>query len=100
LVAERTVEFLPAARLEFAEAYEWYAARSSRAAQDFVNEIDRQVVRIAKNAEAFPIAVADVRRVRLRRFPYNLYFREADGMCFVVACFHGSRDPRVWQGRA
>jgi plasmid stabilization system protein ParE len=99
LAARRAVQFLPAARLEFIDAYKWYAARSSRAALDFIAEVERQQLRIADNPEGFSIVLADVRRVRLRSFPYNLYFRETDGVCFVLACFHGSRDPKVWQER-
>jgi plasmid stabilization system protein ParE len=99
LAARHAVQFLPAARLELIEAYEWYVARSSRVARDFVAEVERQLVRIAENPGAFPLALADARRVRLRRFPYNLYFGEAEGVCFVPACFHGSRDPKIWQER-
>lgn len=94
------VRFLPLARLEFIEARDWYGRRSPRAAEDFIAEIDRQVKRIAENPDGFQLIADDVRRVRLRRFPYSLFFRVVDDACFVIACFHASRDPRVWQDRA
>ena len=43
--------------------------------------------------------LADVRRARLRTFPYGLFFRVVDDGVFVIACFHSSRDPRVWRRR-
>jgi plasmid stabilization system protein ParE len=40
-----------------------------------------------------------VRRARATKFPYALFFLvEADAL-LVIACFHGSRDPRQWQKR-
>lgn len=94
------VHFLPAARLELIEARDWYKARSPGLGDAFARELNRQVQRIAENAAGFPLVLADVRRVRLRRFPYSLFYRVVDGECFVLACFHASRDPKSWQERA
>lgn len=43
--------------------------------------------------------VADIRRARLKRFPYGLFFRLVDDDIFVIACFHANRDPKVWRER-
>ena len=91
---------MPAARLEFIEAFHWYEARASGLGAAFERETDRQVTRIAENPAQFPIILGDVRRVRLRRFPYSLFYRITGEEVFVIACFHASRDPRVWQSRA
>lgn len=29
----------------------------------------------------------------------TLFFRIVDNVVFVIACFHSSRDPRIWQDR-
>lgn len=94
-----SVRFLPAARLEVIEARDWYEQRSPGLGDAFAQEIDRQVQRIAENATGFPVMLADVRRVRLRRFPYGLFYRIVDDECFVLACFHASRDPKRWRER-
>ncbi|MBI1187686.1 MAG: type II toxin-antitoxin system RelE/ParE family toxin [Alphaproteobacteria bacterium] len=94
------VDFLPLARLEVIEAFDWYARRSRRLADEFVAEVDHQAERIAANPFAFPVLHADLRRARLRRFPYGLFFRVIEDRCVVLACFHASRDPRQWQERA
>lgn len=95
----RNVRFLPLARLEVIEARDWYERRSSGLGDAFIVEVDRQVERIAENSLQFPVLHADVRRARLSRFPYSLFFRVADEECFVLACFHASRDPKRWQER-
>ena len=93
------VLFLPAARLEALEARAWYAARGDGLGEAFVAELDRQASRIAETPLQFPIVLGDARRVLMRRFPYALFFRLADGDAFVLACFHASRDPKSWQAR-
>ncbi len=93
------VRFLPLARLEVIEAGDWYERRSQGLGDAFVSEIDRLVERIAENPLQFPVLLAEVRRARLSRFPYSLFFRVAEYECFVLACFHASRDPKRWQER-
>jgi len=66
----------------------------------FRAEVDSQVERIGANALQFPIHFKDVRRSRLRRFPYGLFFRVLPDAVYVFACFHASRDPTVWRSRA
>jgi toxin ParE1/3/4 len=65
----------------------------------FLHEVDHQVERLATNPLHFPEVFRELRRVRLRTFPYSLYFRPTPDGLYVMACFHSSRDPRVWQGR-
>ncbi len=36
----------------------------------------------------------------LRRFPYIVVFRELHDAVYVIAVFHTSRDPLVWQRRS
>ncbi len=82
------------------EAYDWYERRSPGLGGAFLAEVDRQTTRIAENQLQFPVILSDVRQVRLRRFPYGLFFRAAEGGIFVIACFHASRDPQIWRDRA
>jgi hypothetical protein len=63
------VSFLPAARTEMAEAFEWYQQRSPALGAAFLAAADRLVHRIVENPLAFPAMTADVRRARFRRFP-------------------------------
>ncbi|MBX9747062.1 MAG: type II toxin-antitoxin system RelE/ParE family toxin [Hyphomonadaceae bacterium] len=93
------VNFTPAAQAEVIEALDWYELRASGLGGAFRSEADRQIARIAENPLQFPAIVADVRRARLRRFPYSLFFRVEASEVFVIACFHASRDPRRWESR-
>jgi plasmid stabilization system protein ParE len=52
----------PAALEETEAAAGWYAQRSRRAAERFLDEIDRAVDRISQNPEQFPFYIAGTRR--------------------------------------
>jgi plasmid stabilization system protein ParE len=93
------VTFTSAARLEIIEAFDWYENESVGLGIRLQAEIDRQLLRIADHPQQFPKLLGDVRRARLQRFPYGLFFRELGGNVQVIAFFHFSRDPMVWRGR-
>lgn len=94
------MRFLADARVDVIEARDWYAKRDARLSDALIQEVDHKVASIAETPLSFPIIHIDIRRARLRRFPYNLMFRIVDGGCFILACFHASRDPRAWQKRS
>lgn len=94
-----TVRITPAARLEAIEAQQWCATRSAGVVDCFINALDRVVGLSAASPDGFPVLHRDLRRGRLKRFPYSLFYRVADEDCFVVACFHAKRDPLRWETR-
>ena len=93
------VEFAPAARLDVVEAFDWYEQRAPGLGDAFRLEVRRQSSRIAETPHQFPVVLSEVRVARLRRFPYSLFFKVEGEKAFVIACFHASRDPRLWEGR-
>ena len=42
----------------------------------------------------------DVRKAIVARFPYCVFYREEPSCVRVLAVFHTSRDPSIWQSRA
>jgi plasmid stabilization system protein ParE len=95
-----TVKFHPAARAEILEARLWYDERSPLAAVAFAQELATAVSRISSAPMRFPAAEHGARRLVLRRFPYNVYYRiVADETIVVVALAHQKRRPYYWSGR-
>ena len=60
---------LPAARAEIREAQTWYGQRAEGLGAQFLAELDAQMGRLADDPLRFPLALDDVRRVHLKRFP-------------------------------
>jgi plasmid stabilization system protein ParE len=99
-VAYPVIFTLPA-RAELIGAQDWYENEAPGLGRRFSEAIDAVIQRMSANPQQFPVVYKSIRRALLRRFPYALMFViEADGALIVIACFHGSRDPALWQRRA
>jgi toxin ParE1/3/4 len=94
------VTFHRAASAEFIEASAWYETKRIGLALEFMAEIDRCVSLASKQPLQFAVVRDDIRRVVAHRFPYCVYFRAEHHRIVVLAIFHGSRDPAIWQDRA
>jgi plasmid stabilization system protein ParE len=94
-----TVIFTQAARAELIEAQDWYESEAPGLGRRFREAIGALAERMSANPRQFPVVFKSVRRALLRRFPYALFFVIEEQTLFVIACFHGSRDPLQWQRR-
>jgi plasmid stabilization system protein ParE len=92
--------FRNAAQAEFDEAAAWYESRQEGLGADFVHEIQHVLESIAEQPKRYPIVSADIREAPVRRFPYCIYYRAKADRAVVLAVFHTSRNPAVWQSRA
>ena len=96
----RKVEFLAAARDEVREAFDWYQARSVRAAERFLAEIDRAIGFICEApGDLWPVFEGVTRRYILHGFPYSIVYREVTGTVQVIAIAHHTRRPDYWHAR-
>lgn len=69
------IEYHPALEGELLEVREYYNECSSGLGDAFVDEFERQVLRIASAPERWMIMRGDIRRALMRRFPYVIMFR-------------------------
>lgn len=69
------VEYHPSIVDELQEIRDYYEARSQGLGDDFVNEFEQQVLRIASMPLRWMIVRADLRRALMKRFPYVIFFR-------------------------
>ena len=89
----------PEGEAAFLEAERWYAERSPGIAEAFRAEVARTLEAVEAAPQSFPIAVRDIQKARVRRFPYTVYYVRLPEVTTVVAIIHGRRDPRRWQER-
>lgn len=94
------ITFHRAASAEFIEASVWYETKRVGLALEFMAEVDRCVSLASKQPLQFAVVREDIRRVVTHRFPYSVYFRAEHNRIVVLAVFHGSRNPAIWQARA
>jgi toxin ParE1/3/4 len=87
------------AQSEFDEAFDFYEARQAGLGVDFVARVQRVIDRIAANPLLHRVVHGDIRKAVVNRFPYCVFYRPHTDRVEIIAVFHTSRDPSVWQGR-
>lgn len=91
--------FQTGVREEIDDAYGWYENQQKGLGEDFLTEVQATMDRIILNPELHSICYKTVRHVRLRRFPYAVYYRMEPLRITVIAVHHAKRDPRHWRHR-
>jgi plasmid stabilization system protein ParE len=85
--------------LTFDDAIDWYEQRRAGLGLRFAAAVQNVFDDAAANPKRFAEAVPGVREAAVRGFPYCVYYKEEPARLVVIAVFHTSRDPVVWQAR-
>ena len=89
----------PQARLELAEASDWYDEQSKGRGDELLRAVETSIQKIMRNPFQYQRLYRDARRARLGKFPYGLIYTVTDDEIVILSCFHGRRDPKRWQRR-
>jgi len=95
-----TVVLRRQARREFDEAADWYEQQRSGLGARFTAAVQQVFDEIAANPQRYAEVHRDVREGLVKGFPYCVYYHEQSAQIVILAVFHTSRDPSVWQARA
>ena len=88
-----------AAEQDFTRALCWYAERSRHAAEGFNAEFDRVLELLSADPERFPLCDKRHRFCLMRRFPYQVIYRDCGDHWAVIAVAHAKRKPDYWSSR-
>lgn len=92
--------FHPAAEAEFLESVGYYESKVPGLGGAFIEEFEALAKLIGESPKAWKVeSKADIRRVRLHRFPLSIVYREKSGGFQVLAVAHDRRRPQYWLGR-
>jgi plasmid stabilization system protein ParE len=87
------------ADLDYLQALEWYEERQPGLGLDFDAELLALFERIKQNPELFQKETAVVRKARMPRFKYRIYFTVEGDEIGVLAIWHPSRNPEALRQR-
>ena len=90
----------PAAAADIEEAFVWYEARRPGLGDEYLEAVSQAITAIREAPRMHGVIHRDVRRAKVRRFPYSVFYRVLEEAIIVVGCFHASRDPRRWRRRS
>jgi plasmid stabilization system protein ParE len=89
----------PEAETDLLQARDWYARERPELADAFVDSFEAVLARIAVMPELYAVALNGIRRGKLSRFPYLVYYRFLSDRIELIGVLHVSRDPKMWQKR-
>ena len=89
----------PAAAADIEEAVAWYEAQRPGLGDEYLEAVGHALAAVRESPRLHGVVHRDVRRIKVRRFPYSVFYRILDQDIIVVGCFHASRDPRRWRRR-
>jgi toxin ParE1/3/4 len=84
---------------EFIESAEWYEDHRAGLGLKFIDQVQQVLDILAENPSRYPVVFEDIREGLVSEFPFAVYYRVKPNQVVILAVFHCSRDPAVWQAR-
>lgn len=86
------------------DAFEWYAERSQRTAEQFADLFEEAAVSIVGNPRSFALVDdeglrGEFRRLIMKKFKFSVIYQVESERLIVMADAHPSRDPGYWLHR-
>ena len=92
--------FHPAAEAEHLESVAYFESKRPGLGASYLAEFERTIDTACGAPHRYPAEKQpDVRRIRMKRFPFTILFRESLGNVQVLAVAHHRRRPQYWLGR-
>jgi toxin ParE2 len=93
------VRLLEPAQAELDEAITWYADQAPGLGDAFLIETIKVITLIRQFPLAWHPLTPEIRRCRLRRFPYCVVYTQDGDELLVLAIAHQHRKPNYWRSR-
>jgi plasmid stabilization system protein ParE len=94
-----SVRLLESAQAELDDAIAWYASQAPGLGDAFLIETLKTLKLIEQYPKAWHPLTQQVRRCRLRRFPYSVINAQEGSDLLVLAVAHQHRKPGYWRTR-
>lgn len=90
------VEFLPRARKELLDSWDWYEDKQPGLGDRFLSDIYKIINLIEQNPERYPERKKKFREARIDIFPYLIIYQvnKQKKIIAVSSVFHTSRNPK------
>ena len=81
------------------EAYDWYEKRRFGLGEEFLGCVDICIEQICRSPQSYAKVHEDYRRVKVRRFPYLIFYELTNDKVTVFCIIHSAREPSKWRER-
>lgn len=99
VIKQYNIELSDEAEADLDDSYNYYNEISFSVADTFIKQIGLSFDFIKQNPEVSPVILRSLRKFVVVRFPFVIYYRLIEETIQVVAIFHTSRNPKIWNER-
>lgn len=92
--------FRPEAAADLERGYIWYEDQRAGLGEELAAAVWQTIESVLANPRQYPIHRRQTRRAQVRRFPYTVLYRIAEGAVVVLGIFHARSNPKEWDSRA
>ncbi len=94
-----TLDFLPSVDTDVKDAYIWYEEQLPGLGEDFLLSTDAALNAIQRAPLHFAVVYKSVRHLKVKRFPFGVFYVISKNVITVTAIVHLSRHPKTWKSR-
>jgi plasmid stabilization system protein ParE len=88
------VHFSEQAATELEAAAIWYEEQQRGLGSEFIRSIDVSLSKISRSPLLYSIALDEMRRCLLKKFPFGIFFSIESDHILIVSIFHSRRNPQ------
>lgn len=74
-------------------AIDWYNSQQHGLAERFLNEYDNVINKLKENPFIYQKYNHHIRKVKLKSFPYMIFYMVNSDKVIILAVFHGAKNP-------
>jgi plasmid stabilization system protein ParE len=93
------IEISAEAENDFDSSYSFYYDENPRLANQFFQRINTSLESIKISPHTFPVVHKNLRKYKVKTFPFVIYYQIDGFEVKVEAIFHTSRNPEIWNER-
>ena len=94
-----SIDISEEAESDFDNSYKFYYYESPKIAETFFQRINISLEKIKKTPISFPEVHKNLRKYTVKKFPFVIYYQVVAYSIRVIAIFHTSRNPEIWNER-
>lgn len=87
-----TIEIGDRAKIEIADAYDWYERQKTGLGEKFFKAFEKTLDSIKKTPEGFEEMIYH-RQIPIKKFPFVILYEKVGQVIYIDAVFHTSRNP-------
>lgn len=97
-----SIDFLFDAKLDLAEAMEWYDQQKQGLGDKLLLRVENTVDLLESNPFIFQIRYKNIRVGSVKKFPFAIHYwvDEKRNKVMINAVLHNSRNPQIWKDRS